>query len=770
MNMQLSNFRIKQGRRAYDLYNAINSFSFALITGNTITLYALALGASSTFVGLLTAVLYLSFFAIPLGKILTRRFTIIRTFAYTWLLRHASLLLLLIIPFGYFSGKTSESLFILLLAESLFNFFRGAGMISNNPVIMILAPGRDRSSYIVRVSLFTNGIPLLSFIFLTVLLWGGKKAGLHLVSVYNIAMIVGIVGGFISSFLLFRLPDLDFEQRKLLRDQAREAGAEKKELRRIMRGTKGEQTGSFFSHTRGVFKDKNFRKFLLAFSIIQFAASLGRPFIIVFGKSVYGFSDSIATILSICISIGAMFSGLVMRLVIDRMGSKPLFIIFTGLTAALFAVGALTPALGMYVPAMCFLIFFSVFISMGMIAQMDSAQAYFFSLVPEKALTDLSMLYFFVLGITGGVGSILGGAFLDLLTAYGLNAVLSYRLFFFSIAGILLIGMIFQVRLLNLGGRQVFETLAVLFSARDMRALNLLHKLDANENIAVEHKMLQELGQVASSVSSDELSKYLNSPRFLVRMSALDALSGIHKITGKNKDDLLHELAEGEFTTAATAARLLAKFKVNQALPLLRTALQSSDYVLSGESMLALAELNDVQSQLTIGTMLANAENPFILLRGLQAMERYGSITSVPLVLDVLRRKEIPLHIEDEAFLVLAELMYIPGNFYYLYDRYKNVAKSTQAVLTDSLDEAFARRKKRDDRLENLVRNFVQDYKYDTLFAQWIIDFAGADIGVQTALLVSVALDIDLIRNEPFRFFLCIWAIELFKNPALVKK
>ena len=73
MNEQLSAYKIKYGRRIYDIYNILNSFSYALVTGNTITLYALFLKANTTVVGLLTAFMYLSFFAIPLGKLMALR-------------------------------------------------------------------------------------------------------------------------------------------------------------------------------------------------------------------------------------------------------------------------------------------------------------------------------------------------------------------------------------------------------------------------------------------------------------------------------------------------------------------------------------------------------------------------------------------------------------------------------------------------------------------------------------------------------------------------
>lgn len=88
MSEQLSAFRIKKARRIFDSFSGINSFSFALVTGNTITLYAMLLGANSTVIGLLGAFMSLSFFSIPLGKYGLKRWGLVKTFAHNWTLRN----------------------------------------------------------------------------------------------------------------------------------------------------------------------------------------------------------------------------------------------------------------------------------------------------------------------------------------------------------------------------------------------------------------------------------------------------------------------------------------------------------------------------------------------------------------------------------------------------------------------------------------------------------------------------------------------------------
>lgn len=755
MNEQLSAYKIKQGRRIFDMYNIVNSFSYALVTGNTITLYALVLKANTTEVGLLTAFMYLSFFAIPLGKLMVRRFSIMQTFGSTWMLRTASLLPLLAIPLLAATGHERYALFCLLLSVGLFNFFRGVGMIANNPVISILAPGKDRSSYIVRISLLNNLAALLATVLLAWLLRIDSS-----VQTYNLASVIGILLGFIGSVLLFKIPEP--QSAKPNRQAAKTATA----------GDSTPRHGSaFFTHVRDAFKDANFRRFVLAFFIVSLGIAMIRPFIIVYAKEVYGRQDSAATILSVYSLIGALSVGLLMHLVIDRIGAKPIFIIFTAMSAlslipALFAPGLASA--GML--GMVFLIAFTMVSNIGFVGQDNASQAYFFAMVPEEALMDLSMLYYFILAVTGGLGSIIGGTILDFLRLQGFSHLQSYQFFFLGVIAVIALGIVVQRKLLNLGSYRVFETLAVLFSPRDMKALNLLNKLDRNENLKNEERILDALGEIASSVSCGQLLHYLESPRFTIRMHALTALYSMNTLNAQVRDVVLQELVHGEFTTAPLAAKILAKFKVQHAVAPLRKALESSDYYLAGEAMVALAELNDSYSQPQIGAIISQAENPALILKGIQALEQYNSDNSPPLILDILRRENLAPYLQDEALLALASLMGIQNDFYYIFERYRNEKQSPAMVLAEMLDDIFEAKKTTAPELKTTVINFVQDAQHDEAFVQWLISYGKKDLGIRAMLLVGVALDIGLIHHDSFRFFLSFWAICLFKNRELVKR
>lgn len=742
MTEQLSPFRIKRGRRIFDSYSAINSFSFALVTGNTVTLYALALGASGTAIGFLSAFMYLSFFAIPLGKLALKRSTLVKTFANSWMLRNSSLVPLLAMPWLAATAGPRTALTVLLACVFFFNFFRGIGLIANNPVIGILAPGKDRGEYIVRLSLINNGTALLATVGLAVLL--RIDSGIQ---TYNLVVLVGIITGILASLLLYRLPEPQ-------RD----------------RPIPGKTTGTFRANLAKSFADPNFRRFLSAYLVVGLGIGMARPFIIVFCKEVYGQSDSIVTVFTICSSLGALVMGLVMRLVIDRLGAKPMFVIFTAISLASLVPALVAPGIGSASFAVVFLALLSAATNMGFAGQENAAQTYFFGMVPKESILDLSMLYYFILGGTGALGSIIGGAILDALGGAGLSPLASFRIFFLFALALVGAGLRIQRKLMDLGSYPVKDTLAVLFSPRDMRALTLLRRLDSNEDPEEETGILAELGEVGSSVSAESLLDRLSSPRFAVRYEALQSVASLDTLSVRIRDALLSELEHGVFSTAALAARILGEFRISQAVPLLTKSLTSPDYRLSGEAMLALARLGETRAQFAISDIMLETDNPFLMVRAVQAMETFGTTASIPILVDFLRNEQLPDHVADETILALSTLMAVPKKFFYAYESYVRDRSRAGEILGDLLEEYFSRHKKENPEIIDLLSSFMKDQNMDSEFVRWLMQFGRGKMGVYSALLVGIAVDSGLNRQDSFRFFLCFWAASVFVNPVMIEK
>ncbi len=742
MSEQLSAFRIRQGRRVFDTFSGINSFSFALVTGNTITLYAMLLGSSSTVIGLLGAFMSLSFFSIPLGRYGLKRWGLVKTFAHNWMLRNFSLIPLLFIPFLYVRGAIDVAVLLLIVSVFFFNFFRGIGLISNNPVIGILSTGKDRGEYIVWLSLVNNATALVATLFLAFLLWNGGG-----VETYNTAMIVGVISGTVASLLLYRLPDS---------------------------GMKTFETTERPLAIRESFKlawtTPNIRNFMLSYFVLTLGIGMARPFIIVYSKAVYGQSDGVLTLFTVCSILGALLMGLVLRLVIDRLGAKPMYIIFSLIIPVSLLFAILAPGVGSMTFSLIFLALLSAVTNIGFAGQESAAQTYFFAAIPRNRIVDMSMLYFFILGGTGVTGAVLGGALLDLFGGLGLTAVTSYRIFFSLCVVLAACGILFQQRLQNLGSFHVRDSLAVLFSPRDMRALTLLRKLDTIRDPVKETRLIAELGTMGSRISVERLLDHLYSPRFAVRYEALQAVTRLTRLTPRITDTLFCELEHGEFSTAALAARLLGQFRVQTAAQPLRKALESPDYRLVAEAMLALARIGDERAQFLAGEVLISSNNPFILVHGIQAMEIWNSTAAIPILLDLLRNENLPPHVADETILTLSVLMGVPRRFFYRYEEYTRERERMSVFLHEELDEVFTRKKRQDPEFQAIMMDFLMDQHADGPFVRWVLDTRRGKTGIYSALLVSVALDTELNRLESFRFFLCFWAVSVYANPRMIEK
>lgn len=412
-NNNLTQYQIKLGRKIFNLYAGFNSFSFTLVTGNIITLYALFLGATSVEIGLISAFSFLSFFAIPLGKFLASRLPLLKVFADAWMWRNWSLLLMIPVPLMVVAQAPRIGLLLLLLSTFSFNFFRGIGMVANNPVINDLAPGKDRGEYIILLSTINSATALLATVCMAILL-----QFLSQLLAFNIAIWIGIATGIFASLLLYKLPK--------------------------PRKEKPVDAGNFTYHFKTALKNKNFIQFLIVFSIMGFGVGMARPFIIVYCRDVFAQSDSMITLISLFSILGALAMGAIMRLFIDRIGSKPMYIIFTVVCIVSFIPMIILPLfpVGVLLPLFLFFIAFST--NLGFSGQENAAQAYFFTIIPQNAIMDLSIVYYFIFGGTGAIGSLFGGVFFDLLKQSGYSAVTTYSVYYITQSVIIAVAIFFN--------------------------------------------------------------------------------------------------------------------------------------------------------------------------------------------------------------------------------------------------------------------------------------------------------------------------------------
>ncbi|MCL1930946.1 MAG: MFS transporter, partial [Treponema sp.] len=193
----LSPYRQSKARAIFNLFNVLNSLSWNLLVGSIVTLFALRLGASATYIGILSALLYMSFFFLPVGKILAQRFRIISIFSFAWVTRALGMIPVVLAPLAVYYGYQNAALALTMLGVAIFHIIRGVGMIGNNPVLSYLSAGPDQGSYMTQIQIINSAAGMLSGFAIAIVL--GKDPPLFF---YSIIMTAGIICGVTSGALI----------------------------------------------------------------------------------------------------------------------------------------------------------------------------------------------------------------------------------------------------------------------------------------------------------------------------------------------------------------------------------------------------------------------------------------------------------------------------------------------------------------------------------------------------------------------------------------
>jgi MFS family permease len=649
MPAPLSSKRLAKARNDFYFFNFFNSSSFIFVSGSFLTLFAIKMGASNAVVGIINAIAYTNFFLMPLGKRIVRRKPIVWTFGWGWVARYSALVPVLFAPLLAARGHGGAALGLLIAGVAGFNFFRGVAMISNNPVIGFLAAGggekprSDRGEFMTNNSIISSFASMMSGFLLAIFL--GENAT---PTTYALGIGIGIALGYAGCIFLLRTPEPnDYSPSSSI---------------------------SLIETTKEAMKEAPFRRFIWIFMTLAFVSGMGRSFLPVYAKGVFAQGDDAVMVYSLLASLGAVVMGLLTRLVVDRLGSKPLFIIFSAIGTLSFLPVAFFPAGGSFLASgaviavfLALLHFLSAF---GFAGEEAAAQTYYFTLVPKEKTMDLSVVYYIAYGIGGTLGSVMGGLLLDGFGNLGLNVSGSYRALYALLCVVAGFCLYRAQKMRSLGSASVSQSLGVMFSIRDLKAFDLLSRLDRSESPSQEMKLIQEIGRSSSMLSQDELLEYLRSPRFQVRREALLAFEAMDHLSPKVLRYLVKETETHTYTTSYLSARILGKHGNDEAIPVLRKAVEAEDYMLQAEAAIALADLGDQDSVPLLESILLRSNNPRVKISSAYALEILHSKSSLPVLASSLRRADPPAFVSDEIVLAMASIMGVMREFYPLYSSF----------------------------------------------------------------------------------------------------
>jgi MFS family permease len=762
MATQLSPYRLSKARDAYNYFNVFNAISWNLLVGIIITLFALRLDASSTYIGLMSAAFYVALFLLPLGKILSKRFSIIGIFSFTWTARSICMLLAVAAPFFDYAGHRRIALLLIILGVFLFHLFRGVGMIGNNPVLSLLASGPDRGSYMTQIQIINSAIGMFGS-FLIAMILGMEPP----IFVFSILLIIGVVTGVISGYVIKKVPEPPAQE---------EAGGKSKSSHK----SENKKT-KLINIFKEAFSHDELRNFMFIFFLVVLVSGVTRTFVVVYAREVFSHNDGLISLYSVFGGLGYLMIGLIVKFLVDRVGAKPLFLVcvILGLVSLIPVILIPQTAVENVTGSILFLVFLFFMLNFGFLGSEGIAQTYFLGLVPSGKILDMGILYFFILGIAGATGSFLAGLLIDFFKFIGFSPFLAFKILFLIMIALATFALSKQKKMKSLGSLPFADALEVIFSFRDLRAISLLGKLNKAEDSQEERMLLGALHNTPSHLAIDGLLERARSPKLATRMEAIRALEMLEKLSGKAEKALIDDTVNSPYTTAYISARILGKQNCIEAVPMLREISKSEDYMLAGEAIIALARMKDEEFRPQIENLILDSINPRLKIMGAEALGLYHNIESVPVLLDLLREKNPPPYLRDEITLAIAAIIDTQKKFYKIFNKFTADNSLTATLAIDEVEAAFEfvntalGKKKAPNEKISVVKSYTENYqnavnKYvkendGAMLSGWILNFPGEYLrtgSVIKTVFSETVIDDELSFYDCLRLLIVHWSAQ----------
>ena len=379
---------------------------------------------------------------------------------------------------------------------------------------------------------------------------------------------------------------------------------------------------------------------------------------------------------------------MLVKFLVDRLGAKPLFLVclVLGLITLIPIVFFPLSAVENVTASILFMFFLFFMLNFGYLGSEGIAQTYFLGLVPAEKMLDMGILYFFILGIAGASGTFLAGLLIDLFRFIGFSPFVSYKILFIIMMGLTILALTRQGKMKPLGSLPLSNALEVIFSFRDLRAISLLEKLNKAKDADEEKVLIGALHDTPSHLAIDGLLERARSPGLATRTDSIRALEQLDKL-GKNAENaLIEDIINNPYTTAYISARTLGKHHCTAAIPRLRKLAHSGDYMLAGESIIALAKMNDEAFRPEIEKIIINTQNPRLRIMGSEALGIYHNADSIPVLLDILRGNDKMPYLRDEIILAVAAITDTQKKFYKILTRYLSNNSLASALAFDEIE------------------------------------------------------------------------------------
>lgn len=394
--------QIPGGRRTFHRFMSFNVIAFSILTGNVISVFALKLDVSNTYIGLLQSFVHLSMVFILVGRLMMQTMSSVRVFAIGWFMRYVFASLLLVIPWLVDrTGNPALATAAILVATAGFHIFRGIGVAGQVPIVAGLAMGADRGQFLSVNSILANAIALAGGLGIALLL--GADAPL---SRFVATFAVAILCGFVSVIFVVRMPE-------------------------PLSGP-DQSFGAFVRDVRAVGSRPRVARLLVYVAGFGLGTSAIMAFLVVIAKRVFLMPDNFSVFLVAVGNLGAVVAGVINRRLVDDVGGKPLIVFYQSIALALsLSVALFLPLVSDGARLAMMVLFFAGAAVQG--GTFVTTQTYFFGALPGETQRNLGMLYSLVTGAAGAIGAYLAGPLLDAVEARA-GTVVAFQVLYGSIA------------------------------------------------------------------------------------------------------------------------------------------------------------------------------------------------------------------------------------------------------------------------------------------------------------------------------------------------
>lgn len=636
---------------------------------NMLILYAIRNGVSDPLVATLASFIHLTMPLMVFGKSLVARIGAARTWGLGWFFRYLSASIMIAAPLVATAAPQPAVSGIILLGAFGFAAFRSVGIAGNTPMMGEVTTPEDRGNFLSGNFVRANSTHLIAM-FIVILVLRVTDA----IWVYQVVLGIGCGLGFYAGTILGRMPESVTPRQSA-----------SKPFKVVIR--------NLWGHSR-------MRRLLYAWAAGLVAFTVVIPFSMITVKNGYGVSDYLALTFSLPLLLGGISSALVNGVIADRVGPRPLLLLYTAgllLVAGFWAFApeqflALPVGVAFFAAGYCK---FGIIVSVG---------HYFLSAVDETDRVGSSIFMRLSSGAAAGLAaSVVGGGMLQILGTAGYEGMEVYRTYFKLVLLALLLLLLVIRRLDRLEEWSIRSILGLLVSPRDMRALYVLNRLRKQSSSRGAEREVGRLGDIGSNLSEGELREHLLSPRLSVRAQALRALGRI-AFGRESEEAILRELKGGEYTTAWIAAEILGEHRIERAIPILREGLDSKDQFLQGKCMVSLVRLDDEESYDRIIGLFESSDNPRIVIHGANALARMEDNDRLFLLLRKSIDGGLPDPAVDEVLTAAASTVGEGARFYRFLQRYNQDREAGLEVLLPDLssdviagDAARVRRESREE-------------------------------------------------------------------------